>query len=92
MILIGTLMTSVVSFYFASRAGEANTKNIIAALTGSPLVTSKSDALKPGDPGGGGATVNNVSEGEDHLDGCNVPVASPTADQDLPPAKGGVAP
>ena len=92
LILIGTLMTSVVSFYFASRAGEANTKNIIAALTGSPQVTSKSDASKRGDPGGEGATVNNVGEGEDHLDGCNVPVVSPTADKDLPPSTGGVSP
>lgn len=36
LILIGTLMTSVTSFYFASRSTEAATKSIVAALTPKP--------------------------------------------------------
>jgi len=97
LILIGTLMTSVTSFYFASRAGEATTKTAMAALASH--LTGKDS--KPTDGGGGGggddAGGGNKPDGQapaglhDHVDGCDVAVETPTDDKDLPPSTGGVA-
>ncbi|MEP7301759.1 MAG: hypothetical protein ABI699_09540 [Caldimonas sp.] len=55
LILIGTLMTSVTSFYFASRAAEASTKNAFAAaVAGAPEVGSaptRAAVARAGPPG-----------------------------------------
>jgi len=81
LILVGTLMTSVVSFYFAARATEATTKNVIAAIGPQAKQDSTQAATAPPTP----------ADNEAHVDGCGAPVTAPTADQDLPPATGGVA-
>jgi hypothetical protein len=90
LILIGTLMTSVTSFYFASRAAEATTKTALSALANP--ASSKDGNL----PDAATDTPDSVNEadapGDTHVDGCNVPIESATADADLPPARGGVAP
>jgi len=67
LVLIGTLMTSVVSFYFATRATEGKS----AARSSARSSDSSND--------------QNESDGE-HGQALN-----PTADADLPAAKGGVA-
>lgn len=85
LILVGTLMTSVTSFYFASRSTEATAKSMLGAqasiLAPAPLVA----AAAPND---GLLAASHA----DHEDGCDVPINNPTADIDLPAAKGGVAP
>ena len=102
LILIGTLMTSVTSFYFASRAGDSATKTAIDALathlTGKPpgasqpgAATGTPGARKPdGDPAASATGSNGAAE-DDHPDGCSVSVQTPTEDKDLPAATGGVA-
>jgi len=81
LILIGTLMTSVTSFYFASRAAEATTKTALAAATGTL-----------GSSSGSPATVSGTTTAdESQVDGCDAAIEHPTPDEDLPPARGGVA-
>jgi hypothetical protein len=79
--LIGGLMTSVVSFYFAARSADQSVRtavNAMAGRSGQPGGTSPSSDGRAGD-----------SEGEaDHEHGD---VKNATDDKDLPPAKGGIA-
>lgn len=75
--LIGTLMTSVVSFYFAAKSTETAAAKVAAELTGG---TTPPKAAAGADASG--------TEDADHEHGG---VSSPTADADLPPAQGGVA-
>ena len=81
LILIGTLMTSVTSFYFASRATEPRRKDEPPAPTvdGAPPKTPAQVALTTGHSGD-----------ESHIDGCDVPIVEATPDRDLPVAEGGV--
>ncbi|SHN18515.1 hypothetical protein [Rhizobacter sp. OV335] len=76
--LIGTLMTSVVSFYFAAKSTETATTKAI-------------DAMKTQAAGGAAGPANTPATAQtgddDHEHGG---VTSPTDDQDLPPAQGGV--
>ena len=75
--LIGGLMTSVVSFYFAARSADQSVRTAISAMAGTLGGTSDGTG-----PAGG-------SEGEaDHEHGD---VKNATDDKDLPPAKGGTA-
>lgn len=78
--LIGALMTSVVSFYFAARSADQSVRTVVSAMAG-----------RSGPPGGtshGGAGPAGGSEDEaDHEHGG---VRNATDDKDLPPAKGGV--
>jgi len=80
--LIGTLMTSVVSFYFAAKSTET-------------VVTKAMDTLKAQAAGGAAGAAGTPAtaqtakpDDDDHEHGS---VTSPTDDQDLPPAQGGVA-
>jgi hypothetical protein len=92
LILIGTLMTSVTSFYFASRATETAARTALAAMKPDPDPDPKTPPVDPADPGPKAADAGvQAAASEDHLDGCNVPIANATADADLPPATGGVA-
>lgn len=87
LVLIGTLMTSVTSFYFAARSGEVATKNAIgglAAAGAAPAVAATGAAQAATGPAQADAKI-------DDSDGCDVEIANPTADQDLPAARGGVA-
>lgn len=76
LILIGTLMTSVTSFYFAARTSEATRE-------------------RPGrdDPAGSQPAAGGAAAGLDEadVDGCDFEVADVTADDELPPTRGGVA-
>jgi len=115
LILIGTLMTSVTSFYFASRAtelardrdpgsgaGGGTTEDgapsggpppgaARSAAAGSAIGTSAGAATTAGagDPVSRAALMS--ADGDSHVDGCDVDVADITRDEDLPPARGGVA-
>jgi hypothetical protein len=85
--LIGTLVASVVSYYFAARANEAVTKAAIGMLK---------DPKKPDDPTPPDSSPPDpnavpAQAADDHTDGCNVPIENATDDADLPPATGGVA-
>lgn len=79
--LIGGLMTSVVSFYFAARSADQSVRTVVSAMAGGS-----------GTPGGaspGGDRPAGGSEGEaDHEHGD---VKNATDDKDLPAAKGGIA-
>lgn len=79
--LIGGLMTSVVSFYFAARSADQSVRSVVNAMTdrsGTPGSTPLGGDLPAGD-----------SEGDaDHEHGD---VKNATDDKDLPPAKGGIA-
>lgn len=83
LILIGTLMTSVTSFYFASRTGPSTviqtTPTTTTPTTGTSNGTSSST---PADSG--------TNDAENAVDGCNVAITTETKDEDLPPATGGV--
>jgi hypothetical protein len=76
LILVGTLMTAVTSYYFASRASEPRRESPPEAKA----AVNDSSPVKP-------ATLT----GEDHLDGCDVAIVNPTPDTALPIATGGVA-
>ena len=99
LILVGTLMTSVTSFYFASRSTEAVAKSVFGAQTA--VATAAAAAAPPPPPAPAPApaptpppdTLLAASHPShaDHEDSCDVPITNPTADIDLPAAKGGVA-
>jgi hypothetical protein len=74
---VGTLMTSVTSFYFAGRnAGAAPGQGA------GPQPQRDGPAPPPAAP----------PDGSDlHADGCNVDITDPTPDEALPAASGGVA-
>jgi hypothetical protein len=94
LILVGTLMTSVTSFYFAARG--------TAAPTGAPAPPAPAPAPPVAAAGAGPAPTASPSppmaaalqpaDPEAHADGCNVDVTEATPDEALPPARGGVAP
>lgn len=88
LILIGTLMTSVVSFYFAAKSAEASTKAALAAVVASTIPAAQ-DAAQSGP---GGAVTASTAASEDRVDGCDAPIEHATPDDELPPAQGGVAP
>jgi len=88
LILIGTLMTSVTSFYFASRTTEAAVKSTVAALSDKGSGDDTGGTSGDGKANGGDAKANPA---DSQADGCDVPIEQPTADADLPAAKGGVA-
>ena len=81
LILIGTLMTSVTSFYFASRTTETRQKDgtSTAPRQGTPVA-----------PSAANASAGSMGD-EGYIDGCDIPIVDTTADEDLPPSKGGVA-
>ena len=87
LVLIGTLMTSVTSFYFASRTNEAATKNMLSALE-SAVVPPKAPPV-PGVDTAPAAPATDPAELEDC---CDAPIGNPTDDADLPPATGAVEP
>lgn len=93
LILIGTLMTSVTSFYFASKAAEVHTKTALGALIGQRGASQGTEAPDPaaGTPAAQ-ATDDPAAAHDAQADGCNVSIENPTDDADLPPARGGVAP
>ncbi len=77
LVLVGTLMTSVTSFYFALRgqAEQASKK--------------EQDAEK--NKAAAGPPAPTTADAEAHVDGCDVPITDPTPDAELPPSRGGVA-
>lgn len=95
--LIGTLMTSVVSFYFAAKSAEATTKTAIAAVVATTGQTAKTGApdtttgIGRGTEAGTGAGNQAGTAAEDQIDGCDAPIENATPDDELPPANGGVA-
>jgi len=83
LILVGTLMTSVTSYYFASRAQSSATD---AATGKANPAAPVSPALVPAP-----APAPTAPEPDAHVDGCNVAIDDPTPDHALPAARGGVA-
>jgi hypothetical protein len=117
LILVGTLMTSVTSFYFAARGAAPATapppapapapspasdaqpapSSVAGPVPTPPLVDPATDPL----PNTAGSTARSAAtpdsrpepvDAEAHADGCNVDITQATRDEDLPPARGGVAP
>jgi TRAP-type C4-dicarboxylate transport system permease small subunit len=82
LILIGTLMTSVTSYYFAARTSEGS------APPETPKEATTREATPPA-PAAAAAAPPDAHE--DHLDGCSVAIADATPDHELPSAQGGVA-
>ena len=95
LVLIGTLMTSVTSFYFASRATEtaarARPDPHAAAATAAPVASPSSPSSSPSSTPPSSSTAMQAASAEGHVDGCDVPITDATPDHELPPAKGGVA-
>jgi len=83
--LIGTLMTSVVSFYFAAKSTETVATKAIESMKGQLA----GEGAAGGAAGATGQKPGPVdAHDDDHEHGG---VVSPTDDKDLPPAQGGVA-
>lgn len=82
LILIGTLMTSVTSYYFAARTSEGSA---------SPETPKEATTREATPPAPAAAAAAPPDAHEDHLDGCSVAIADATPDHELPSAQGGVA-
>ena len=93
LILVGTLMTSVTSFYFASRSTEAVAKSVFGAQAAAVAAVAAAAALPPVVPAAAPLPDGTLlaASHPDHEDACDIPINNPTADIDLPAAKGGVA-
>jgi TRAP-type C4-dicarboxylate transport system permease small subunit len=76
LILIGTLMTSVTSFYFASRSG--------------PSTVIQTTGTAPNQPSSPSPLPSSDVDPAANVDGCNVQPTSETKDEELPAATGGV--
>ena len=96
LILIGTLMTSVTSFYFASRATESQRSDDAAGADAEtpPDGPAPRGLMDSGLPAAAAATSTDpaaMPDADAHVDGCDVDVADVTPDEELPAARGGVA-
>ncbi len=105
LVLVGTLMTSVTSYYFAARAG-ADSDRVSAADPATQAKTTVQTTTPQGGAGaeaggdGAGAGATNLAgagavgpvHDPDDADGGDVERIDATPDHDLPPAVGGVAP
>jgi len=78
--LIGTLVTALTSFYFAAKTAAPPKKDDAAPATPPPVAP---DPVKP-------IAADAAASGEEHKDGCDVPIDEATPDHELPAAKGGV--
>jgi hypothetical protein len=84
LILVGTLMTSVTSYYFAARSVTTTArKDDGSDYAGKPPVADAPLPAPSPDPA--------ATHAEAHVDGCDVAITNPTPDAALPPARGGVA-
>ncbi len=105
LIIVGTLMTSVTSFYFASRNNDAATKALSEALgtatnanaappppPAPPPSPSPADGSTNGAPPPVTAAPDVAAAHSDSECGCDVEITNPTPDDQLPQARGGVAP
>ncbi len=96
--LLGTLMASLTSFYFASRGNEVLQQQVAAALqSNGGGGGGGSGGTEPGGDKGTQYTTASTAPGTaqpftDDADGCDGGVANPTLDRDLPAATGGVLP
>lgn len=92
LILVGTLMTSVTSYYFATRS--LNTREGEDRAGPEPKPPEPSPAPQPepqtSTSASASATPDPGDDGESHVDGCDVAITDPTPDHELPPARGGV--
>jgi hypothetical protein len=96
LILIGTLMTSLTSYYFAARSKSED--KAPAAVPPPPLTAPLPDPLPAPVPAPTDVNVNPElaaalpASGHDHgeADGCDVEIMDVTPDDQLPPAVGGV--
>lgn len=85
LILIGTLMTSVTSFYFASRGND------LLRADKTNATTTNGEGAATDQTGAANAEAADVDDdAESAVDGCNVAIDHATADEDLPAAHGGV--
>jgi hypothetical protein len=95
LILVGTLMTSVTSFYFAARGTAEATRAPAPAPTGPPAPDPAAGASREAPPSPAASLLSapapQPTDPEAHADGCNVDVTEATPDEALPPARGGVA-
>lgn len=106
LVLVGTLMTSVTSYYFAARSVSTTERNREAEADAAQARAASGAGGGVGSAAAGGVTGNAAAGGsvgspvagaagsgaDEHLDGCDVAINDPTPDDELPPARGGVAP
>jgi hypothetical protein len=91
LVLIGTLMTSLVSYYFAARtAAQAPSASDRAAAMPAPQAPAPPVPIAAAAIPATHSAATRAHAGDDE-DGCDVPIADATPDEQLPPAKGGVA-
>ena len=88
LVLVGTLMTSVTSYYFASRTAQSSSPTFIAPPL--PRLQEAAAQTVPQPAAASQVMAAHEHDDRDMLDGCDVAVMEATADADLPPAKGGV--
>jgi hypothetical protein len=85
LILIGTLMTSVTSFYFASRSSEVKGRQDAAAYEQANAATATLLASATAGPKAASTSLT-----EDEFEGGHLPITDATPDDALPPSQGGV--
>lgn len=78
LVLVGTLMTSLTSFYFATGGQRDATR------------AGKEGEVPDAKPGPA-SDPPSLLDAENHIDGCELPITNPTPDEQLPAARGGVA-
>jgi len=88
--LIGTLMTSLTSYYFATRAAQTARNGSSDGSTAEPKPSSTDKPEQQPEPAVQTAVML-ANAGDQDSDGCDAEILEPTKDEDLPPAKGGVA-
>jgi hypothetical protein len=95
LILVGTLMTSVTSFYFATRSAGSTQAQAPQPPDPQPQPQPQPPQGGPGadaaQPGAATADSGMQADIDAHADGCNVDITDPTPDEALPAATGGVA-
>lgn len=89
LVMIGTLMTSVTSFYFATQSTAAARKSVFGDTLTAAAAGAASQSIQAATSVA--APVAPEKHDDEHADGCDVPISQPTADADLPPTRGGVA-
>lgn len=95
LILIGTLMTSLTSYYFAARS-KSEDRVADRPASSSPNAPVREDTPPPTSPGSPSPEAPSPASPvnahhHDEPDGCDVEIVDVTHDEQLPPAVGGVA-
>ena len=101
------LLSTVIAFYFATRAVAKGADPAVAKQADAKLADQNTSGSRNGQAPAAAAAGAPIAAPatalalaptpaedahEEHLDGCNVPITNPTLDHELPAAQGGVVP